>query len=102
MQIVVANVGITIAANVTMLVPLGESGARRVLEQPRPAASTWPHPGVVPEPAPQESGVLPTQTRRRRNALHQGTPSTQSALTDHQKDVADRIEADPEGKLENG
>jgi hypothetical protein len=31
--------------------------------------------------------------------LHQGTPSTQIALTDHEKDVADRIKADPEGKV---
>ena len=47
MKTAVANVGIAIAANVTMLAP------RRVLEQPWPAASAWPHLRVIPEPVPQ-------------------------------------------------
>ena len=59
MKTAVANVGIAIAANVTMLAP------RRVLGQPWAAASAWPRLGVIPEPVPRESGVLPTQTRRR-------------------------------------
>jgi hypothetical protein len=47
MKVAVANVGIAIAANPTILAPRG------VLEQPWPAASAWPHLGVIPEPFPK-------------------------------------------------
>jgi hypothetical protein len=61
MKVAVANAGI--AANPTILAPRG------VLEQRRPAASAWPHLGVIPEPFPK--GLPPgvwgppdTNTRR--------------------------------------
>lgn len=50
MKVALANVGIAIAANPTILAPRG------VLEQPWPAASAWLHLVVVPGPVPRSLG----------------------------------------------
>jgi hypothetical protein len=80
MKTAVANVGIAIAADVTML------ASRRALEQPWAPASVWPHLGVIPEPVPQvcpqESEVLPNKHAAAETRGWHRTSSTQHGAAD--------------------